>query len=633
MVKPVARCRPLMQPLEARRLLSAAGLNYGYYEGSWSTLPNFATLTPVKQGLTHNVDPSVRVKETNYAMQWKGNLAVATAGTYTFYTASDDGSALYIDGTRVVNNDGLHAFVEAGGSVSLSAGTHTITAQYFQAGGGQRMVASYQGPGVNKQTIPDSVLTGADPGNVLVQNYGAVGNGTVDDSAAIQSAINAAPDGATLQLQAGKTYKLNTGLVMSRPLNVKGNGATLLLNTSAYPQNETVYYESPSAAASTTWSGVVSAGQTMLNVPVSTDTLEPGDTVFVELGTDPHDNTQPHWAEVCQVVSNSGQAVTIDTPVPYDIVQGSLPNRITRLTDVAQNVAFDGVKFDYVDGTTPDANLWLAKTRNFTVSNLTGRFSIMANVTDSRNVTVTGTNGTLKQLTSSSGRMVSAWQTDGLNVTNNTIATADDAPVVFLESWERNTTISGLTVNWNDASASSQDVFHFTGNSYNTTADNVTINNTAAINLVQTGSQPASYAFGKVTINGPVKSAPLKQIGTLINGGHTYTASSRVTSTFTVNVGSNWSDYQVALCSGVVASMSFNLSNLTGVNGLYVTNSNNAGSQLIGSLAAGQTATYDQQYGTDNPFDDPSAPAKKLHFYTGTVPAGTTLSVSVTYYA
>jgi parallel beta-helix repeat protein len=55
------------------------------------------------------------------------------------------------------------------------------------------------------------------PYNVLfVANFGAVGNGTTDDTAAIQSAINALGNNGVLQFQAGKTYAVSgTGLLIS----------------------------------------------------------------------------------------------------------------------------------------------------------------------------------------------------------------------------------------------------------------------------------------------------------------------------------------------------------------------------------------------------------------------------------
>ena len=149
-----------------------------------------------------------------------------------------------------------------------------------------------------------------------------------------------------------------------------------------------MYDASSLAAASYTWTQTVTAGQATFAVAVPTTALEPGDTVFVQLGTDPNDSGEPNWAEVCQVTANTGSTVTVNVPVPYAISQGSRTDSLQRLTDVVQNVTFGDVNFNYVSGTTPDTDLWLNMARNVTVSNLTGQFTIGANVTDSQNVTV-----------------------------------------------------------------------------------------------------------------------------------------------------------------------------------------------------------------------------------------------------
>jgi hypothetical protein len=48
------------------------GLQYKYYEGSWSVLPDFNTLTPVKTGFTSNIDISVRTATINLVLFGKG---------------------------------------------------------------------------------------------------------------------------------------------------------------------------------------------------------------------------------------------------------------------------------------------------------------------------------------------------------------------------------------------------------------------------------------------------------------------------------------------------------------------------------------------------------------------------------
>jgi azurin len=70
---------------------------------------------------------------------------------------------LYIDGQRVVNNDGNHASVERSGEITLSGGGHKLEVTYFDSGGGDSLVVSWQGPGIHKQPIPAKALGMAGP--------------------------------------------------------------------------------------------------------------------------------------------------------------------------------------------------------------------------------------------------------------------------------------------------------------------------------------------------------------------------------------------------------------------------------------------------------------------------------------
>ncbi|HYT92746.1 MAG TPA: PA14 domain-containing protein, partial [Gemmataceae bacterium] len=135
-----------------------AGLDYSYYQGTWSSLPNFSTLTPVKTGTVTTFDLSISTTSTNWAVVYSGYLNVPASGTYTFSTTSDDGSALYLDGVQVVNNDGLHAAVTASGAVRLQAGTHALKVAFFQQGGDQTLTVSWAGPNLNTTAIPASAL-------------------------------------------------------------------------------------------------------------------------------------------------------------------------------------------------------------------------------------------------------------------------------------------------------------------------------------------------------------------------------------------------------------------------------------------------------------------------------------------
>lgn len=134
------------------------GLTYSYYEGTWASLPNFASLNPVKSGSVSNFSLSPRNRNDNFAFQFSGEIQISSTGDYTFYTASDDGSQIYINNKLVVDNNGLHGKTERSGKISLASGRHAIKVTYFEKTGGEVLEVRYAGPGVSKRIIPDNVL-------------------------------------------------------------------------------------------------------------------------------------------------------------------------------------------------------------------------------------------------------------------------------------------------------------------------------------------------------------------------------------------------------------------------------------------------------------------------------------------
>lgn len=140
------------------------GLIYRYYEGSWTVLPDFTLLTPVRSGVAPAFSTAPRERESNYALTFEGNIRIPSTGAWTFYSNSDEGSQIWIDGRLVVNHDGVHPVSEASGSLSLPAGVHRITVTYFQASGAQALDIRYEGPGVPRQVIPPAALFQPVPG-------------------------------------------------------------------------------------------------------------------------------------------------------------------------------------------------------------------------------------------------------------------------------------------------------------------------------------------------------------------------------------------------------------------------------------------------------------------------------------
>lgn len=134
------------------------GLRYEYYEGVYSIIPDLSTVYSQASGVVANFDLTPRLKNDYFAFVFTGLINIPESGMYTFYTSSDDGSKLYIDGYEVVNNDGAHGVNEASGSIPLAAGMHKIVVPFFEIGGGEVLEVRYKGPNTQKQIIPGSML-------------------------------------------------------------------------------------------------------------------------------------------------------------------------------------------------------------------------------------------------------------------------------------------------------------------------------------------------------------------------------------------------------------------------------------------------------------------------------------------
>jgi hypothetical protein len=135
------------------------GLDFKYYEGSsYSVVPDFSTLTPKYAATVSNFDITQANRSDVFAFNFSGYIDVPSDGQYTFYTSSDDGSLLYIDGILVVNNDQQHGIQNRSGTIGLKAGKHAISVGFFQQYGDKVLIVSYEGPGISKQVIPSSLL-------------------------------------------------------------------------------------------------------------------------------------------------------------------------------------------------------------------------------------------------------------------------------------------------------------------------------------------------------------------------------------------------------------------------------------------------------------------------------------------
>jgi hypothetical protein len=88
-----------------------------------------------------------------WGQRFVGRISVPSNGTWTFYTNSDDGSRLWINGTMVVDNDGQHSMQTRSGTIVLTAGLHDIEVKWYERYVHQGLIVSWSGPTVPSQTV------------------------------------------------------------------------------------------------------------------------------------------------------------------------------------------------------------------------------------------------------------------------------------------------------------------------------------------------------------------------------------------------------------------------------------------------------------------------------------------------
>jgi len=98
----------------------------------------------------------------NFACRWTGFLEIKRGGRYRFSIISDDGSILYVNKQKAVDNDGLHSLRNQEGIITLkSKQKWSIRLEYFESKGNAGMVLRYMGFDTDNKMkyIPRRVVT------------------------------------------------------------------------------------------------------------------------------------------------------------------------------------------------------------------------------------------------------------------------------------------------------------------------------------------------------------------------------------------------------------------------------------------------------------------------------------------
>jgi cytochrome c5 len=152
--------RAQLAAADAAEPVARAGLAYEYFEHACKRLPDCDTLEPAATGIVERVTLDVPGRrDEEFVLRFRGEIEVPVAGRWRFWTRSDDGSRLWIDGEPVVDNDGEHAAETKGGRIELTAGPHAFELTFFERHGGEHLAVEWAGPDRKREPIPAGVFS------------------------------------------------------------------------------------------------------------------------------------------------------------------------------------------------------------------------------------------------------------------------------------------------------------------------------------------------------------------------------------------------------------------------------------------------------------------------------------------
>jgi len=152
---------------EATCTPATCGLKADYYQTAAGDLTRDftkATLRVSNVSPTVNFDwttnaPAPAVPADNFQVRWTGKIVPRYTDTYTFYTQSDEGVRLWVNGTQLVNKWATQTSTEWSGTINLNAGTPvTVTLEYFEGTGVASSKLLWSSPSQYKQIIPTGRL-------------------------------------------------------------------------------------------------------------------------------------------------------------------------------------------------------------------------------------------------------------------------------------------------------------------------------------------------------------------------------------------------------------------------------------------------------------------------------------------
>jgi autotransporter-associated beta strand protein len=138
---------------------NGTGLLGEYFSDMNLTTPDLFRIDPTVNFNWDNNSPDPSLAQTGYSVKWTGTVEAQYSETYTFYTTSDDGARLWVNGQELINQWHDQGPTEYSGTIALQAGQqYSIEMDYYQDGGGAVAMLSWSSASQAKQIIPAAQL-------------------------------------------------------------------------------------------------------------------------------------------------------------------------------------------------------------------------------------------------------------------------------------------------------------------------------------------------------------------------------------------------------------------------------------------------------------------------------------------
>jgi subtilisin family serine protease len=118
--------------------------------------------------------PDLSIDSDCFSVRWTGHVEPRASEIYTFYTVSDDGVRLWVNGRLLIDNWTMHAATENSAVISLTAGRlYEIQMDFFENAGSARAQLLWSSWSQGKETIPQCQLypAAAPSGTGLLARY------------------------------------------------------------------------------------------------------------------------------------------------------------------------------------------------------------------------------------------------------------------------------------------------------------------------------------------------------------------------------------------------------------------------------------------------------------------------------